>query len=120
LGVAFDSTPDVAVAAEVGECSTEAADRAAAAAMAIECGTPVEAVSERTPWETVLVNPDGTVRWEATSEAHRAEVAGEWLPIDTSIDAVPTDDGELAPRAAALPMAFSNGGGRAASTHIVW
>lgn len=75
-------------------------------ALATECGTDVEVESGRTEWETVYAQQDGTMRLEASATAVRAEVDGEWAPVDPRVVA---GDGGLQVAAPVVPMVFSDG-----------
>lgn len=78
-----------------------------AAEQAAEEGQAVE-VDEWTDEHSIThANPDGTFTLETGYEAARVKREGEWIPVDTAIEAAP--DGRLRPAAAALAMDFSAG-----------
>ncbi|KQQ94605.1 hypothetical protein ASF62_11085 [Leifsonia sp. Leaf325] len=68
------------------DCSVVAVESVdAAAPLAAECGTVVEATEERTPWTTTSVNADGSMHLEYTISPSRTNVSGEWASIDTDL-----------------------------------
>lgn len=78
-----------------------------AAEQAAEEGQAVE-VDEWTDEHSIThANPDGTFTLETGYEAARVKREGEWILVDTAIEAAP--DGRLRPAAAALDMDFSAG-----------
>lgn len=89
-----------------GDCPTVVAAGADATVIAAECGRDVEVLAERTEWNTVYAQPDGSMRLEASIAAVRSQVTGEWTEIDTSL--VATGEG-IAVVAPAVEMVFSDG-----------
>lgn len=75
--------------------------------MAVICGRPVEILSERTEYSQIFANMDGTRTLEQSVEPQRVRQGGGWVPVDTTLKR--TADG-VVPKAALLPMTFSNGG----------
>lgn len=95
--------------AEAVDCSVlEAGGFGDAGALARACETEVEVLSERTPWQTSWATPDGSARLEAAAVPVRAEVDGEWVPVDS--DLVVTDDRDIEVAAAVFPMHLNPGG----------
>lgn len=88
------------------DCATEAADEAAAVAMAMACGQDVAVISSFNEWDTLWATPDGLLRQEYSTAAVRTKVAGPWTEIDTSI--TPGSEG-LTVAAPVNPMVFSDG-----------
>lgn len=89
----------------------EAPDTVSAMAASRAQGTKVEAVDQRTATRTVFANPHGTLTAELTPVPVRTKVAGEWLPIDTTV--VRRSDGTIGPKAAEGELALSGGGSSA-------
>lgn len=58
---------------------------------------PVEVVGQRQAASTTFANPDGTMSVSLSQRPTRAEKAGEWVPIDTTL--VKNAKGRLEPRA---------------------
>lgn len=96
---ATDPVPEVA-------CADHASTEAEAAVIAEACDQEVQVTDLLTEWDTVVAQPDGTMRLDISTGATRTRVSGEWAPIDTSIQAGP--DG-LAVVSPAMPMRFSDG-----------
>ncbi|SFF01337.1 Concanavalin A-like lectin/glucanases superfamily protein [Actinacidiphila alni] len=73
-------------------------------------GAPVEVVGERTETTTTYANPDGvTMRLdESTVPVRVAAADGSWVTPDATL--ARRADGTVAPRAAAVDLAFSGGG----------
>ncbi|GIG69287.1 LamG domain-containing protein [Phytomonospora endophytica] len=89
--------------------STVASSVNAAQALAVSCGTSVEALDARTPYTQVVADPAGTMtmasslvpRWVPRSD-------GSWADVDTSVEA--RADGRYAPIASLADVSFSPGG----------
>ncbi|RIV36872.1 LamG domain-containing protein [Micromonospora radicis] len=114
LGAGFDvvaGAPDVALAASTPDpdCSvTVAPDEAAAAELAAECGVPVEALSERTEYEQVLVDPAGTQTLTVAAVPQRVRRDnGSWADVDPTLSVV---GGSVRPAATLADVRFSTGG----------
>ncbi len=106
-GAAVASPPEGALPAVVAEaCGPRALRAADAAETAVRCGTEVEVVAERTPWDTTFATPEGMTRVESSASAVRTDVNGVWEPIDT---AVVEGEGGLRVVAPAFEMVFSDG-----------
>ncbi|RMI14437.1 hypothetical protein EBM89_00225 [Cellulomonas triticagri] len=103
-GAVPTSTADP-VAPEVA-CTSSAADAAEASLVASSCDTDVEVVDERTEWNTLYAQADGTWRLDVSAVAVRTQVGGEWADIDTAV--VPGEGG-LTVAAPVRPMVFSDG-----------
>ncbi|QOC91598.1 hypothetical protein [Micromonospora craniellae] len=87
---------------------TEAADEAAAAVVAAECGVSVEAVSERTEFEQVVVDPSGTQTLTVAAVPQRVRRAdGSWAAIDPTLS---VSGGAVVPAATLTDVRFSVGG----------
>ncbi|MFD9939830.1 LamG domain-containing protein [Nonomuraea sp. NPDC059023] len=71
-------------------------------------GRRVEVIGERTETGRLFANPDGTFTREQHASPIQVRTAAGWVPIDTTLVARP--DGTVAPRAAAVDLAFSGGG----------
>lgn len=84
----------------------------AASQKAADSGDPVEVTSETTPTDTVTALPDGTFRLDASPVPVRAKQGDAWVPLDTTLQA--GADGLIRPKAAAVDVAFSGGGGSTA------
>lgn len=97
----------------VQECPVKEPTLTAALATAARCGHEVEALDEKTPWQTYFGQPSGQVRLEVGSSADvsDADGDGEFEPIETTV----TEDetGRLSPAAPAVAMSFSAGGDEA-------
>ncbi|MBO1336432.1 FG-GAP-like repeat-containing protein [Streptomyces sp. VRA16 Mangrove soil] len=76
-------------------------------------GRRVEVTALRTESTTTYAKPDGSFQLEASAAPFRAKVDGEWRPLDSTLRR--TAHG-WAPKAAADPVVFSAGGGRATRT----
>ncbi|MGW0837332.1 LamG-like jellyroll fold domain-containing protein [Streptomyces prunicolor] len=87
---------------------TDLSPEAAASRKAAESGSPVAVDAETTPTQLVTARPDGTFTVEFDPGAVRARQASGWVPVDT--DLATTSSGLLAPKAAAVDIAFSGGG----------
>ena len=103
--------PEVALAASSSEpdCSvTVAADEAAAAALAADCGVSVEALSERTEFEQVMVEPSGSQTLTVAAVPQRVRRSdGSWEAIDPTLSVV---GGAVVPAATLADVRFSAGG----------
>lgn len=88
------------------DCVSATDDEADAAAVATACSTAVEVLDARTPWDTLIAQGDGTMRWVSSATAVRTEVGGEWTDID---NAVVHGDGGLVVAAPVTAMTFSDG-----------
>ncbi|GIJ80109.1 Concanavalin A-like lectin/glucanases superfamily protein [Micromonospora phaseoli] len=87
---------------------TEAADEAAAAALAAECGVSVEALSERTEFEQVVVEPSGSQTLTVAAVPQRVKrTDGSWAAIDPTLSVV---GGAVVPAATLADVRFSVGG----------
>jgi hypothetical protein len=95
-----------AASAEAEECVTEVATDAAAGVMAQRCDQDVEVVGQRTSWQTVYAQPDGTMRLDTSIAAVRTQQDGEWVDVDNT---VVEQDGRLTIAAPVNPMTFSSG-----------
>ncbi|MFI7024754.1 LamG-like jellyroll fold domain-containing protein [Micromonospora sp. NPDC049900] len=85
-----------------------AADEAAAAALAAECGVSVEALSERTEFEQVMVEPSGSQTLTVAAVPQRVRRSnGSWAAIDPTLSVV---DGAVVPAATLADVRFSAGG----------
>jgi hypothetical protein len=98
---------DAPAAAQSGAAPSEAAQ---ALAKARETGERVEVLGERSPDTTVYANPDGeSFTLEQSAVPVRVATSdGGWQAPDATL--VPRADGTVAPKAAAVDMAFSGGG----------
>ncbi|GIF38688.1 carboxypeptidase regulatory-like domain-containing protein [Actinoplanes xinjiangensis] len=88
-------------------CVLEQSTDPAAQRMAEACDRPVEILSERTEYSQVFANADGTRTLEQSVEPQRVRQGSRWVPVDTTLKRTSTG---VVPRAAVLPMTFSNGG----------
>ncbi|MFV2104676.1 RHS repeat-associated core domain-containing protein [Micromonospora sp. LOL_024] len=87
---------------------TEAADEAAAAALAAECGVSVEALSERTEFEQVVVEPSGSQTLTVAAVPQRVKrTDGSWAAIDPTLSVT---GGAVVPAATLADVRFSAGG----------
>ncbi|WP_239098388.1 LamG-like jellyroll fold domain-containing protein [Micromonospora qiuiae] len=87
---------------------TVAADEAAAAALAAECGVAVEALSERTEFEQVMVEPSGTQTLTVAAVPQRMRrTDGSWAAIDPTLSVV---GDSVVPAATLADVRFSAGG----------
>lgn len=84
-----------------------APDAESAGLIAAEFGHSVVVEDSLTPTESVRVLPDGLSELTVNSEPVRANVSGEWAPLDLSLRVV---DGVLRPVNAAVPVELSAGG----------
>lgn len=92
------------------DCSVRAADDfASAAAIAGECATDVEVLSERTPWESSWARAEGGARLEVSAVPTRVEVDGAWHPLDGAIMGDPGAD-PLRVAAPVYPISLNPGG----------
>jgi hypothetical protein len=73
-------------------------------------GRPVEVAERRAEDELLFANPDGTFTAEITAGPQRVkQTDGSWSEIDTTL--VRRVDGSVGPRAAAVDLSLSGGGG---------
>ncbi len=94
------------------DCSvSERSSVAEASAAAIACDAPVEVLSERSPWASVFAQPDGTSMMMLDAVPQRTRVAGEWVPVDTSILSEPRGD---------VPAASGGGSQPGDGASIAW
>jgi hypothetical protein len=87
-------------------CSDSAVDSAEASVVAASCDTDVEVLGERTEWNTLYAQADGTWRLDVSALAVRTQVDGEWADIDTAVVA---GENGLVVAAPVRPMVFSDG-----------
>lgn len=91
-------------------CVAQAADVREALAVAVACGTEVEALSHRTEYTQVRVNPSGTATLVSAVTPQRVRRSdGSWADVDLSLR-VAGSDGSLAPVATLANVRFSGGG----------
>lgn len=91
--------------------SSSAADlspEAAASKMAADSDSPVEVTADTTPTERVVAQPDGTFTLDADTTPVRARQGSGWVPLDTTLQSA--SENLLRPKAAAVDVAFSDGG----------
>ncbi|MFF4484809.1 hypothetical protein ACFY1A_48835, partial [Streptomyces sp. NPDC001520] len=108
LAAAQGATPRQAMSAAGLHKSKAAVSEAEALAKAKRSDSKVEVVSLRGETRDVFATPDGYLEANEYLRPVRTRAGGEWKPIDT--DLARTSDGTVAPKAAALDMAFSGGG----------
>ncbi|MEV8346463.1 FG-GAP-like repeat-containing protein [Streptomyces niveus] len=80
-----------------------------ALAEAAESGEPVEVLSLRTEASQVFANPSGTFTEDRFAMAQWARQGNELVDIDTTLRL--SEDGNVTPRATAVGLKFSGGGG---------
>lgn len=80
-----------------------------AGALARGCGTDVEVLAERTPWQTSWELASGDSQVELSAMPERVEVNGEWTELDTTLVANEAMD-EITVAAPVFPMALNAGG----------
>ncbi|WP_020016684.1 LamG-like jellyroll fold domain-containing protein [Promicromonospora sukumoe] len=97
------------------ECPVEEPSLVEALATAARCGHEVEALDEKTPWQSSFGQPSGQVRLEvgSSADASDADGDGEFEPIETAV--AEDESGRLSPAAPAVAMSFSAGGEDAAA-----
>lgn len=97
------------------ECPVEEPSLVEALATAARCGHEVEALDEKTPWQSSFGQPSGQVRLEvgSSADASDADGDGEFEPIETAV--AEDESGRLSPAAPAVAMSFSAGGEDAAT-----
>ncbi|QZN84586.1 hypothetical protein [Cellulomonas sp. C5510] len=106
-GTSPASTPSEAPGDSVEvACESAVVDETTASTTAQQCDQRVEVVDARTPWDTLYADPDGTMTWQTSATAVRAELDGEWVDVAPSV--VPGDDG-LVVAAPVTSMTFSDG-----------
>ncbi|MEV7612389.1 FG-GAP-like repeat-containing protein [Streptomyces sp. NPDC089799] len=88
--------------------ATEAEQNAKASAEAKRTGKRVEVVSQRTEYEEVWANPDGTFTSEQALVPIRVHRGGKLVPLDTGL--AKQKDGRLATKATRSALTFSGGG----------
>lgn len=108
---AMATDPDPAAAASAPDpaavsCVDETADSATASTVAVACDQDVEVVGERTEWNTVYAQADGTMRLDVSALAVRTQVDGDWGAVDATVVAAPEGIAVAAP---VRPMTFSDG-----------
>ncbi|WP_430791341.1 LamG-like jellyroll fold domain-containing protein [Actinoplanes sp. G11-F43] len=89
-------------------CSDAAATEAAAAALAVSCGTPVVVDALRNEYSQVVAQPDGRMTFESSVLPERVQRGEGWVDVD--LDLASGSDGLLRPAASVADVAFSNGG----------
>ncbi|MGV9317283.1 VCBS repeat-containing protein, partial [Streptomyces sp. NPDC003691] len=97
------------VKADAARSGGEPLDEKAAREKAMKTGKPVEVLSERDATSTVHALPNGKFRLSTQAAPVRAQVDGEWLPIDTTLKK--TGDG-WRPKATVNPVTFHSGKAR--------
>ncbi|WP_308214673.1 LamG-like jellyroll fold domain-containing protein [Salinispora arenicola] len=108
--VALSPPLPAAAVADPLPCAAEAADVSQAAEMAERCGSPVEALSERTEKNRLTVEPGGTARFVGAMEPMRVRSGdGSWRDVDTSLRAG-GPEGSVVPVATLADVRFSGGG----------
>ncbi|GGM44873.1 hypothetical protein GCM10010102_45380 [Promicromonospora citrea] len=97
------------------DCPLEEPTMSEALATAARCGHEVEALDEKTPWQSYFGQPSGQVRLEVGSSADASDADGDGVfePIET--DVAEDETGRLSPVAPAVAMSFSAGGDDAGS-----
>ena len=98
------------LSASADEPSPPATEADQALAQAQESGQPVEVVGQRTENTTTYADPDGmTFTLDESAQAVRVRTAsGSWTTPDPTLQAAA--DGTVAPKAAEVDLAFSDGG----------
>lgn len=96
-------TPDRVAA----PCAAPASTVDEAATLARDCENEIEVLAERTSWDSVYAQPDGTMRLVTSTAAVRTLQDGEWVPVDNTV--VAGDGDGLTIAAAVVPMTFSDG-----------
>ncbi|QDY80840.1 VCBS repeat-containing protein [Streptomyces qinzhouensis] len=97
------------VKADTARSGGESLDEKAAREKAMRTGKPVEVVALRDATSTTHALPSGKFRLSTQAAPVRAQVDGEWLPIDTTLKK--TDDG-WRPKATVNPVTFHTGKAR--------
>ncbi|WP_246150571.1 VCBS repeat-containing protein [Streptomyces qinzhouensis] len=92
--------------ADTARSGGEPLDEKAAREKAMRTGKPVEVVALRDATSTTHALPSGKFRLSTQAAPVRAQVDGEWLPIDTTLKK--TDDG-WRPKATVNPVTFHSG-----------
>ncbi|WP_263120202.1 LamG domain-containing protein [Cellulomonas fimi] len=103
---ADEPDPQVVEPAPVVTCTDQAADSSEASTVAVACDQDVEVVGERTEWNTVYAQADGTMRLDVSALAVRTQVDGDWGEIDATVVAASEGITVAAP---VRPMVFSDG-----------
>ncbi|MFJ3975970.1 FG-GAP repeat domain-containing protein [Streptomyces sp. NPDC090021] len=83
-------------------------EETAAAQRAAGSGKPVEVLSQRTEYDTVFANPNGTFTMESAVAPVRVRQGGKLVPTDATLQ--PTGNGTVRPKAIAVGLEFSAGG----------
>ena len=94
----------------VGADSSAAATDADASALARRFDHDVVVSSRTTATEITTAQPDGSMRYVASTEPQRVERNGSWIAVDTTMSR--TADGSVEPAVATVPVRFSGGGDR--------
>jgi hypothetical protein len=114
VGLAAAATlPPAAPARAAAPAPSQQVERpteAEALAAAASAGQRVKITGLTTETDEAWANPDGSVLWEHRYRPVRVKRAGQWVPVDTTLQVRP--DGMVAPKAAAIDVAFSGGGTR--------
>ncbi|WP_097282645.1 LamG-like jellyroll fold domain-containing protein [Streptomyces sp. OK228] len=103
--------PAVAEAQNSGSSATTSLSPEAAASQKAEAsGSAVEVVDDRTEYATTYANPDGTTFTldQSTVPVRVRQHDGSWVSPDPTLDV--RADGTVAPKAAVVDLAFSDGG----------
>jgi hypothetical protein len=103
------ATPALAATSAAGQ-QLERSTEAEALAAAASAGQRVKITGLTTETDEAWANADGSVLWEHRYRPVRVKRAGQWVSVDTTLQARP--DGMVAPKAAAIDVAFSGGGTR--------
>ena len=98
----------VAAAPAKPACPVDRPDEAAALVTARMCGGEVKVAGLTNEYDEGWAQPDGSVRWEHHYRPVRVQRDAAWVPVDT--DLIVDADGAVRPKAAAVDLAFSNGG----------
>jgi hypothetical protein len=106
VAVPAGAVPEPSVDEPVVDCSATTADQTWATTIAVACGHDVEVVADRTEWNTVYAQPDGSMRLDVSALAVRTQVDGGWGDIDTRVVAA---EAGLTVAAPVRPMVFSDG-----------
>ncbi|WP_236246333.1 DNRLRE domain-containing protein [Streptomyces sp. CC210A] len=113
LGVRAGQDPDAGAPSDRPEAAKADPEQPVTADAAMRrarsTGKDVEVTAYRSAGSTTWAQPDGLLRTRIHSSSIRAEVDGEWKPVDTDLRRV---DGGYAPKAVNDPLLFSAGSGR--------
>ncbi|MFE0037796.1 FG-GAP-like repeat-containing protein [Streptomyces sp. NPDC059015] len=88
--------------------SARTAEETKASKQAADSGEPVEVLTQRTEYDTVFANPNGTFTMESSVTPVRVRQDGKLVPTDATLQ--PTGNGTVEPKAAAVGLEFSAGG----------